>query len=91
MLTLRERQVGANPAETAAAQARLASLHLRTGRIPQARELLLQALPALERRGGPMLTQALEALASAEERSGRGDQARRYREKAVVAAAIHGE
>ncbi len=88
MLTLRERQVGANPEETSAAQVRLAALHLRTGRISSARELLIQALPGLERKGGPMLAQAFETLASAEERSGREDKARFYREKAMIAAAL---
>jgi tetratricopeptide (TPR) repeat protein len=89
MLALRERQLGANPEETASAQVRLAGLHLRTGRISSARELLMRALPALERRGGPLLTQAFETLASAEERSGRGELARQYHEKALVAAAVH--
>jgi tetratricopeptide (TPR) repeat protein len=89
MLALRERQVGANRGETAVAQVRLAALYLQTGRIAQGRELLLLALPALDRKGGPLLAQALELLASAEDRSGRGEQARHYREKAVVAAAIH--
>jgi hypothetical protein len=89
MLVLRERQVGANREETAIAQVRLASLHLQTGRIAQARELLLHALPSLDRKGGPLLAQALEMLAAAEDRSRRGEQARHYREKAVVAAAIH--
>jgi tetratricopeptide (TPR) repeat protein len=88
MLALRERQVGANREETSAAQVRLAALHLRTGRVSSARELLIQALPALERKGGPMLAQAFETFASAEERSGREDQARLYREKAMIAAAL---
>jgi outer membrane protein assembly factor BamD (BamD/ComL family) len=89
MLALRERQVGANPAETAEAQVRLAALHLRTDRVSSARELLMQALPALQRKGGPVLAQALETLATAEELSGRGDQARAYREKAMIVAALH--
>jgi tetratricopeptide (TPR) repeat protein len=88
MLALRERQVGANPQETSAAQVRLAALHLRAGRISSARELLILALPALERKGGPVLAQAFETLASAEERSGREEQARLYREKAMIAAAL---
>ena len=89
MLVLRERQIGADREETARAQVRLAALQLRSGRIASARELLLQALPALEGKGGPPLALALEALASAEERSGRAQQARQYREKAVAAAALH--
>lgn len=88
MLALRERQLSANPEETASAQVRLAGLHLQTGRASSARELLTRALPTLERRGGPVLTQALEMLAGLEERSGRGEQARQYREKALVAAAL---
>ena len=48
-----------------------------------------RALPTLERKGGPLLTQAFETLASAEERSGRAELARQYHEKALIAAAVH--
>ena len=89
MLTMRERQLGANPEETASAQLRLAGLYLRTSRISQARELLLHAVTTLDRKGGPPLMQAFEMLAEAEDRSGRGEQGRQYREKAQVAAALH--
>jgi thioredoxin-like negative regulator of GroEL len=89
MLSMRERQLGANPEETASAQLRLAGLYLGTSRISQARELLMHALPTLERKGGLPQMQALEMLAAAEDRSGRGEQARQYREKAQVAAALH--
>jgi tetratricopeptide (TPR) repeat protein len=89
MLVLRERQVGANAEETAMAQVRLAGLHLQIGRVSSARELLLHALPALERKGGPPLTGALEAMAGVEDRSGRADQARNYHEKALIAAALY--
>ena len=89
LLALRERQVGANPEETAEAQLRLAALHLRGNRVSSARELLLNALPTLERRGGPLYSQALETLACAEDRSGRDAAARAYREKALIAAALH--
>lgn len=89
LLALRERQIGVNPAETAEAQVRLAALHLRTGRISSARELLIHAMPTLERKGGPLFAQALETFACAEDASGRGDQARKYREKALAAAAHH--
>ena len=89
MLALRERQIGANPMETAAAQSRLAALHLRTGRISSARELAMRAMPMLERKGGLILAQALETLAGAEERLGRADQAQRYRAKAHIEAALH--
>ena len=89
LLALRERQVGANPEETADAQVRLAALQLRNGKISIARELLLRALPTLERKGGPLFSRALETLANAEDRSGRVEQARQYREQALIAAAIH--
>ncbi len=89
LLALRERQVGANPQETADAQVRLAALHLRANRISAARELLLRVVPTLERKGGPLYAQALETLACAEDRSGREDAARQYREKAMIAAALH--
>lgn len=88
LLALRERQVGANRDQTAEAQLRLAGLRLRLNRIAGARELLLNALPVLERKGGPLYAQALETLACAEDRSGRDDLARSYREKATLAAAI---
>jgi tetratricopeptide (TPR) repeat protein len=89
MLVLRERQLGADPLQTASAQVRLAGLHLLTGRVPAARELLIHAMPALERKGGPELVQALEFMATAEDWGGAGAEARRYREKAMHAAAIH--
>jgi len=89
LLALRDRQVGSKREETAEAQVRLAALHLRTNRISSARELLLHAMPTLERKGGPLYAQALETLACAEDRSGRGEAARQYREKALVAAALH--
>ena len=89
LLVLRERQVGANPQETAEAQVRLAALQLRNGKVSIARELLLRALPTLERKGGPLFTRALETLADAEDRSGRVEQAKLYREQAIVAAALH--
>jgi tetratricopeptide (TPR) repeat protein len=90
LLTLRERQVGADPAQTADAQVRLAALKLQAGHVSSARELLLNAMPSLQRsRGGPPLAQALEMLACAEDLSGRGEEAKRYREKALAAAALH--
>jgi tetratricopeptide (TPR) repeat protein len=71
MLMLRERQIGANPAETAEAQIRLASLHVRMGRPSSARELILRAIPVLDRRAGPLLDEARETLKAAEELAGR--------------------
>lgn len=89
LLSLRERQVGANREETVDAEVRLAALHLRTNRVSSARELLLRAMPSLERKGGPLLAQALETLACAEDRSGRVEAAKQYRERAMIAAALH--
>lgn len=89
LLAVRQRQVGANPLETADAQVRLAALHLRSNRLSSARELLLQAIPHLERRSGALYATALETLAAAEERSGRAEAARQYREKALAAAALN--
>lgn len=71
MLHLRERQVGADPIETAEARVRLAALHLRTGRTSSARELLARAIPALDRQGGPLLERARELLIAAEEQAAR--------------------
>jgi hypothetical protein len=76
MLTLRERQIGANPVETAEAQVRLASLHLQMGRTASARELVLRAIPILDRKAGPVLDQARETLKAAEEQA-RGPGSRR--------------
>lgn len=89
LLTLRERQIGGDPLDTAEAQVRLAGLHLRVGRIPSGRELLIRAVPVLERKGGARLAEAYEMLACAEDLSGRGKEAQHYRDKALRAAAIH--
>lgn len=88
LLTVRERQVGANPMETADAQVRLAGLLLKSNRLAQARELLLPAIAMLERKGGSLYVTALDTMAGVEERSGRADAAREYREKAKIAAAV---
>ena len=71
LLALRARQVGCNPAETAEAQVRLAVLYLNARRTAPAKELLIQAIGALERKPGPALSQAMEAMARAEEQFGR--------------------
>jgi tetratricopeptide (TPR) repeat protein len=80
LLALRARLVGVNPLENAGTQVRLAGLYLRARRTGPAKELLNHAISVLERNGGPMLIQALEMLALAEEQSGRPQEAQRWRE-----------
>lgn len=82
LLALRARQVGADPQETADAQVRLATLYMQAGRPAPARELLTQAIGVLERKGGRRLADALETLASMDERMGRTEDAKRLRERA---------
>lgn len=72
MLAMRERQIGANPVDTAEAQVRLASLHLQMGRATSARELVLRAIPIIDRKPSPLLDQARETLKAAGEQAGRG-------------------
>jgi tetratricopeptide (TPR) repeat protein len=84
MLALRERQVGADREETAQTQVRLAALYVRAGRSPKARELLSQAIPILERNGGPRYSMALETMACAEEQAGRVEDAKLWRERALA-------
>jgi tetratricopeptide (TPR) repeat protein len=81
MLALRARQVGADRGQTAGAQVRLAILYLQADRVAQARELLTQAVPVLERQPGGQYALAVEALARAEELAGRPEEAQRWREK----------
>ena len=81
MLTIKERQIGGNPAETAEAQLNLASLYLHVGRDAAARELLLIAVRNLERDSGGRLVRALELLIEVEESAGRGTEARKWQEK----------
>jgi hypothetical protein len=42
----------------------------------------MQAIGALERKPGPALSQAMEAMARAEEQFGRAEDAKQWREKA---------
>jgi tetratricopeptide (TPR) repeat protein len=86
LLALRARQVGCNPLETAEAQVRLAVLYLNASRTGPAKELLMQAIGTLERKGGPALSQAMEAMARAEEQFGRPADAKQWREKALSIA-----
>ena len=83
LLSLRARQVGANAEQTAEAQVRLATLYLRARRAGPAKELLTHAVGVLERKRGPQLVLALEALASAEEQTGHSEDAKRWRELAA--------
>ena len=82
VLKLKERQVGGNRQEAADAQVRLAALYVKAGRIGAARELLTQAIGALERKGGPQLAQAFEILAEVEDHMGNPAVARQWRERA---------
>jgi tetratricopeptide (TPR) repeat protein len=86
LLALRARQVGCNPLETAEAQVRLAVLYLNARRTAPAKELLMQAIGALERKPGPALSQAMEAMARAEEQFGRPADAKQWHEKALSIA-----
>jgi tetratricopeptide (TPR) repeat protein len=87
VLALRARQVGADRDQTADAQLRLGILYLQAGRTSQARELLTQAAPVLERQAGTQYALAVAALAQAEEDSGRPEEAKRWREKSPLATA----
>ncbi len=82
LLALRARQVGCDPQQTAEAQVRLANLYLNVRRTGPAKELLTQAIGTLERKTGPALATALEAMARAEEQFGRVEDARQWRQKA---------
>src|SRR5258705_3196872 len=85
VLGLRARQVGADRAQTADAQLRLAILYLQAGRTSQARELLTQSIPVLERQADERYALAVAAMAEAEEQAGRPEEAQRWREKSPLA------
>ena len=85
VLALRARQVGADRAQTADAQLRLAILYLQAGRTSQARELLTQSIPVLERQANEQYALAVAAMARAEEQAGRPEEAKRWREKSPLA------
>jgi serine/threonine-protein kinase len=82
VLAMKERQVGGNREEKAEAQVRLATLYVHAGRPAPARELLTHAIGVLERKGGEILSIALETMACADEQVGRFEDAERWREKA---------
>jgi tetratricopeptide (TPR) repeat protein len=83
VLKLKDRQVGGDREEATEVQVHLAGLYLKAGRIAPARELLMQAIGTLERKGGPPLARALEVFADVEERMGRAEDARQWRERAA--------
>ena len=82
MLKLKDRQVGGNRQEATDVQVRLAALYVKAGRIAAARELLMNAIGTLERKGGPPLAQALEIFAEVEDRTGHPAEAKQWRERA---------
>jgi tetratricopeptide (TPR) repeat protein len=86
VLKLKDRQVGGNREEATDVQVHLAGLYVKAGRIAPARELLMQAIGTLERKGGPQLARALETFADVEERMGRGADAKQWRERAAEIA-----
>ncbi len=87
MLRLKDRQVGGNRQEATDVQVRLAALYVKAGRIAPARELLMNAIGALERKGGEQLAQALEIFAEVEDCSGHPVEAQQWRERAAEIAA----
>jgi eukaryotic-like serine/threonine-protein kinase len=81
-LAMRQRQVGADPEETAEAEVRLAAIYARAGRTGPAQELLTHAISVLERNQGPRFALALNTLGDLEEELGRDDNAKRSRDRA---------
>jgi tetratricopeptide (TPR) repeat protein len=81
VLTIKERQLGANPDEIIEAQLNLALLYLEADRTSAARELLLPTVGKLERKGGERLVTALKLLVEAEQGAGRSAEAARWRQK----------
>jgi tetratricopeptide (TPR) repeat protein len=86
VLALKDRQVGGDREEATEVQVHLAGLYVKAGRIAPARELLMQAIGTLERKGGPPLARALEIFADVEERMGHAEEARQWRERAAEIA-----
>jgi regulator of sirC expression with transglutaminase-like and TPR domain len=86
VLALSERQIGANRQSIAETQVRLAVLYMHADRPSAARELLTHAIGTVERSGGECAAYALEALAMAEEQSGRPVEAERWRARAAKLA-----
>jgi tetratricopeptide (TPR) repeat protein len=86
MLARTERQLGNSRERTAEVQIRLAAIYVQTERLEPARELLMQVIGVLERTGGPLLRTAVEGMAVIEDASGRGENAREWREIAETLA-----
>jgi tetratricopeptide (TPR) repeat protein len=86
VLKLKDRQVGGDREEATDVQVHLAGLYVKAGRIAPARELLMQAIGTLERKGGPQLARALEIFAEVEERMGHTEEAKQWRERAAEIA-----
>jgi len=86
VLALKDRQVGGNREEATDVQVHLAALYVKAGRIAPARELLMQAIGTLERKGGPQLALALATFADVEDGMGRAQEARQWRARAVEIA-----
>jgi len=84
LLAMKDRQVGGNREEAADAQVRLAVLYMNASRPAPAYELLMQAIPFLERQGGERLLLAMETMACVQEQMGRIDDARHWRERAAA-------
>ncbi|HLK19381.1 MAG TPA: tetratricopeptide repeat protein [Bryobacteraceae bacterium] len=83
MLRLKERQVGGNREEAIDVQVRLAALYVKAGRIGSARELLTQAIGALERKGGPQFAFACEVFAVVEQHMGNPREAAAWRARSA--------
>ncbi len=81
-LSLRERQLGADPHETALLKVRLGALYLQEGRSSTARELLIHAIRVLEKGADDHYILAMKVLAYAEEFTGRSEEAKKLRDKA---------
>jgi tetratricopeptide (TPR) repeat protein len=82
LLAVKDRQVGGDRTEAAEAQVRLAVLYVKSGRPAPAYELLVQAIGALQRKGGEGLLLALEAMACVQEEMGQAKDAKLWRERA---------
>jgi tetratricopeptide (TPR) repeat protein len=83
VLKLKDRQVGGDREEATDVQVHLAGLYVKAGRVAPARELLMQAIGTLERKGGPPLARAVETFADVEERMGHTEEAQQWRERAA--------
>ncbi|HEY6391050.1 MAG TPA: tetratricopeptide repeat protein [Bryobacteraceae bacterium] len=81
LLAMKDRQVGGNREETAEAQVRLAVLYMNARRPAPAYELLMLAVPFLERQGGERLLLAMETMACVQEQMGRIEDAKHWRER----------